>query len=485
MSLIAFTLRKICIKSTASTRTFLAGSLLMAASAQPALAQGATRPDEAPRHSFIVVLDEESVGLTHEGSVDRQRTLALTARLTRDISVQGGVRPRAILGHLGMFVVDASQSQAERLAGLPGVTLVEEDTLAKPSALPSCFSPTSFPQANSYDPMSPQPIQCWDPQLNCVDSWALDRIDQRSGNQALHTLDAKFYFGARGNGVHIYVLDTGLVPTHSEFALAGSGTRVGNGTNFAITGQCPPNQLTSSCGDRPAWDTYDGSGHGTLVTSVAAGRRFGVAKSAIVHPVRVSNDLSRIWSSWAISGLDWVAANAVRPAVVNLSANYEKSLGDTTGLDLAVTRLINNYGIPVVNSAGNKNRAANQFSPTSLAEVIVVAGTDWNNYRYGAGAPPSCTSEFCGSNWGPEIDLFAPAVDILGAMASSGQSYACIGTGTSFAAPLVTGVVAQYLQNNPAASPSLIQTILIERATTQAVQGDLRGSPNRLLFTDF
>jgi hypothetical protein len=85
---------------------------------------------------------------------------------------------------------------------------------------------------------------------------------------------------------------------------------------------------------------------------------------------------------------------------------------------------INNYGIPVVNSAGNKNRAASEFSPTSLLEVIVVAGTDWNNYGYGAGAPLSCNTEFCGSNWGPEIDLFAPAVDILGAMVDAWHSWA-------------------------------------------------------------
>ncbi|HEV2845496.1 MAG TPA: S8 family peptidase, partial [Thermoanaerobaculia bacterium] len=434
--------------------------------------------------SFLVVLDEQAVGLTREGKVDRQRTLALTNQHARAIAAQSGVHPRAILGPLGMFVVDSTRNQAERLASLPGVLLVEEDTLTTVSALPSCFEPTSFPQANSYNPVSPQSIQCWDPQLSCTDSWALDRIDQRSGNQASHTLDSKFYFGAKGNGVHIYVLDTGLVPTHSEFALAGGGTRVGNGTNFAVSGQCPPNQLTSSCGDRPAWDTYDGSGHGTLVASIAAGRRFGVAKSAIVHPVRIANNRSRIWTSWAISGFDWVAANAIRPAVVNLSANYSKS-GDTTGLDLAVARLITNYGIPVVNSAGNHNSQASHYSPTAMPEVIVVAGTDWNNFRYGAGVPSTCTSAGCGSNWGELVDLFAPAVDILGAMGSSGQSYACIGTGTSFAAPLVTGVVAQYLENNPTATPAFIQTLLIEKATTQVIQGDLKGSPNRLLFTDF
>lgn len=460
-------------------RTLLAGGLALAASVQPALSQ-------EPRHRFVVVLDEEAVGLAHERAVDRQRTVALTNRLARNLAAQGAVQPRAILGHLGMFVVDATARQAEHLANLPGVRLVEEDTMAEASGLPSCFSPTTFPLANSYDPISPQPITCWDPFTSCSDSWALDRIDQRTGNQATHTLDAKFYFGARGNGVHIYVVDTGLVATHSEFALTGGGTRVGNGINFAIKGQCPPTKPTSSCGDRPAWDTYDGNGHGTLVTSAAAGRRFGVAKSAIVHPVRIGNDGGKSWSSWIASGMDWVAANAVRPAVVNLSYNLEYSLGnDTASVDMAVGRLINNYGISVVNSAGNRNSPVVNFSPTALPEVIVVAGINWNNYRYGWDAPLSCTAEFCGSNWGSQVDLFAPAVDILGAMASSGQSYACIGTGTSFAAPLVTGVVAQYLQTNPTASPALVQTVLIERATTSAVQGELRGSPNRLLYTNF
>jgi len=485
MSLIMRIIDRVGVESRKLPPMLLAAGLALAASIQSAAAQDVTRPGEEPRHSFIVVLDGRAVGLTREGTVDRRRTVALTNRRVRDLAAESGIHPRAILGHLGMFVVDTTRGQAEKLASLSGVALVEEDTLAVPSALPSCFSPTTFPQANSYDPVSPQSLQCWDPQLSCSDSWALDRIDQRSGNQASHTLDSKFYFGARGNGVHIYLLDTGLVPTHSEFGRAGGGTRVGNGINFAINGQCPPNQLTSSCGDRPSWDTYDGSGHGTLVASVAAGLRFGVAKSAIVHPVRTANDLSRTWSSWVIFGLDWVAANASRPAVVNLSTNFRKANGDTSGVDLAVARLIANYGIPVVNSAGNWNREASEFSPTSLPEVIVVAGTEWSNFRYGSGAPASCNTDFCGSNWGSLIDLFAPAVDILGAMASSGQSYACIGTGTSFAAPLATGAVAQYLENHPTATPALIQTVLIERATTNAVQGDLRGSPNRLLFTDF
>jgi subtilisin family serine protease len=471
-----------------SIRALLAGGLTLATIAQPASAGGAGRPAEIPRATFLVVLDGEAVGLSHPGVVNKRRTVALTNRLAGDLSARNGLRPRAVLSHLGMFLVDATQSEAERLADMPGVALVQEDVAGEPSALPSCFSPTSFPLANSYDPISPQSIQCWDPQLNCTDSWALDRIDQRTGSEAAHTLDSKFYFGAKGSGVHIYLLDTGIAPAHSEFAGAGGvGTRIGNGVNFAVPGQClPPPYPAGQCGDRQSWDTYDGNGHGTLVASVAAGRRFGVAKAAALHPVRIANDRGVTWTSWAALGLDWVAGNAARPAVVNLSANFYRDYpGDTGVLDTAASRLINNYGIAIVNSAGNFNQQASSFSPTDLPEVIVVAGLDWNNYSYGAGAPLSCNTYGCGSNWGPEVDLFAPAVDILGAMADALNSWACIGTGTSFAAPLVTGVVAQYLQGNPTATPSLIQTVLIERATTQQVLGDLRGSPNRLLFTNF
>jgi len=484
MSLIARIAKRIGNKSTFLIPTLLAGGLGLAAFSQPAFAQGTDRIDAAQRHSFLVVLDEQAVGLTGKGMADRQRTHALTSRLTSDLAAHSGVRPSAVLGQLGMFVVEATRGEAKRLAGLPGVKLVEEDTLAMPSALPSCFAPTSFPLANSYNPTSPQAIQCWDPQLNCSDSWGLDRIDQHTGSQAAHTLDSLFHFTARGNGVHIYVVDTGLVATHSEFGLPGGGTRVGNGTNVAVTGQCRPNSNT--CGDRPAWDTYDGSGHGTLVASIAAGLRFGVAKSATVHPVRISNDNGASWTSWAASGLDWVAANASLPAVVNLSYNFPISpFGDTAALDMAASRLINNYGIAIVNSAGNSNSHAGSFSPTALPEVIVVAGLDWNNYTYGAGAPFSCSTPGCGTNYGTPVDFFAPAVDILGAMGSSGQSYACIGTGTSFAAPFATGVAAQYLQSNPLATPAAVQTALINKTTPSVVLGTLNGSPNRLLFTDF
>jgi subtilisin family serine protease len=83
------------------------------------------------------------------------------------------------------------------------------------------------------------------------------------------------------------------------------------------------------------------------------------------------------------------------------------------------------------------------------------------------------------------VDLYAPATDILGAVGSVEANLACEGTGTSFAAPLVTGVVAQYLQGNPTASPATIESVLTSQATSGVIQGNLQFSPNLLLFTNF
>jgi subtilisin family serine protease len=468
-----------------AVRTLTAASVLLAGTVTSSSAREPEVRERPDLHTYIVVLDEKEVGLRPDEPINRKVTRELTGTRANEVAAASGLRPRAVLANLGMFIVDATPEQAETLAASRGVATVSEDAPAQPSALPSCFHPTSFPLANSYNPTSPQPISCWDPQLSCSDSWALDRIDQSTGSQAAHTLDSKFYFGARGNGAHIYVVDTGIAPAHSEFANPAGGTRIGNGINIATYNLC---FYGGGCGDGASWDTSDGSGHWTLVSSIAAGLRFGVAKSATIHPVRVSKSSGGSFSSWVALGLDWVAGNALHPAVVNLSWNFAVSspTDPPAALDEAASRLINNYGIAIVNSAGNHRTDATSYSPTRVPEVIVVGGLDWNNYLYGAGGP-ACLgiNDDCGSDFGPSVDLFAPGVDMLGAMNDAFNSWRCIASGTSYSAPVVTGVVAQYLQNNPLATPAAIQAVLIEKATTGQILGNLNFSPNRIVYTDF
>jgi subtilisin family serine protease len=418
---------------------------------------------------YIVVLDDFALGLKDPSSLP---DVAETARLADEISQLFGARPVAVYGHLGGFLIEVPEPVARRLARDPRVLLVEQDAVIQISAIPSCYDNVSnFPRANSYDPVSPEFIQCWDPQLSCADNWGLDRIDQRTGSESAHTLDTKYYFGANGQGTHIYILDTGIIKTHTEFALAQGGNRIGNGINL-VPGEA-------------SWNTDDDIGHGTHVASIAAGRRFGVAKAATLHPVRIFKNGGATVST-AVNGVDWIAANAQRPAVVNMSFNYNKGLVDASSLDTAVDRLIRVYGISAVNSAGNWNQSVSSFSPTAVAAVIVAAGLDWfNNQHWGADPNIGCHNNGCGSNWGSGVDLYAPATDVLAALGSGENNLACRLTGTSMAAPHVSGVVAQYLQTHPNATPAEVESVIVSMATVGAVTGNLGGSPNRMLFTNF
>ncbi|HSG40880.1 MAG TPA: S8 family peptidase [Thermoanaerobaculia bacterium] len=419
---------------------------------------------------YLVVLDPSAVGLKDGYSA---ASTAATERLADAINLRFGADVVEVYGQVAQFLIEVPERIAMRVAQDPRVLLVEQDAEVQISAIPNCYgSASNFPKANSYDPVSPQAIQCWDPQLSCADNWGLDRIGQRTGSQNTHTLDAKYSFSANGQGTHIYILDSGIVGSHTEFALPFGGTRIGNGTSVT------PGE--------PSWDTYDYLGHGTHVASIAAGRRFGVAKAATLHPVKFSDRYGNGTISAIVNGIDWIVANVQRPAVVNMSFNAYKRYNDTTALDTAVDRLIRVHSVPVVNSAGNWNVSAAHFSPTAVPQVIVAAGLDWfYNQRWGADPISGCHDNGCGSNWGSSVDLYAPATDVLAALGSSENNLACTLTGTSMAAAHVSGVVAQYLQTHPNATPLDVENILISKATTGVIQGNLGGSPNRLLFTDF
>jgi len=444
--------------------------LAAAAIAQPAMSgQFHKAHEKGIAGRYIVVLKPSALGVTKNSSFVPDA--ADTKRLADSVAERFSARQVAVYGHVGQFLIEASEDVAKRLAQDSRVLLVEQDARIEISAIPSCYDNVStFPLANSYDPTSPQTISCWDPQLNCTDNWGLDRIDQTTGSQSAHTLDSKFYFDAKGTGTHIYVLDTGIIKTHTEFALPLGANRVGAGINL-VPGETSTN-------------TDDDIGHGTHVSAIAAGRRFGVAKAATIHPVRIFQNGGATIST-AVSGVNWIASNHVDPAVVNMSFNYNKALVTTTSLDSAVTTLISTYGVTVVNSAGNWNQDATDFSPTGVSAVIVAAGLDWvNNQHWGASPTNGCRTNGCGSNWGSGVDLYAPATDVLAALGSGENNLACTLTGTSMAAPHVTGVVAQYLEDNPTATPATIHNFITSTATAGVVTGTLGGSPNLLLFTD-
>lgn len=128
-------------------------------------------------------------------------------------------------------------------------------------------------------------------------------------------------------------------------------------------------------------------------------------------------------------------------------------------------------GIPVVVAAGNSNLDACTQTPAAVAEAITVAASTHKNTR----------AKF--SNFGPCVDIFAPGVDVLTATtvekSRNGWNFA---SGTSFAAPLVSGVSALLLQKNPSWTPNqLMEALKIMGAYSVLSKSTMNGSPNILL----
>jgi len=269
-------------------------------------------------------------------------------------------------------------------------------------------------------------------------TWGLDRIDQRSA-----TGDKTYLYDTTGRGVTAFVLDTGIRSQHSQF-----GGRVSSGYDFVD-------------GDRVASDC---NGHGTHVAGTIGGSTYGAAKGVHYVAVRVMNCEGEGWVSDIIAGLDWVVAHRpAGPSLVNLSLG-----GDAyPALDQAVERTVA-AGIPVVVAAGNSGGDACDESPARAPHAITVAATDASDDR------PYW------SNYGRCIDLFAPGVGIRSASNTSNSSTEVM-SGTSMAAPHVTGVVARYLQAYPVATPAQVSTALLSAATRDKVK-DTDGSPNRMLY---
>ncbi|KAF2166186.1 hypothetical protein M409DRAFT_23375 [Zasmidium cellare ATCC 36951] len=271
-------------------------------------------------------------------------------------------------------------------------------------------------------------------------TWGLARLSHEETGAKDYVYDS-----SAGEGSYIYVIDTGIYTSHSEF-----GERATFGANFIDD------------------EDADGQGHGTHCAGTAAGTKYGVAKKASLVAVKVLGSDGSGSNSGVLKGIDWAVNNAkeqghIDRTVLSMSLGGPFSQLTNDAIAEAVAE-----GAFVAVAAGNENEDASNSSPASTPQACTVAASTISDRR----------ASF--SNYGSVVDIFAPGEDILSSWIGFPSATNTI-SGTSMACPHVAGLAAYLIGLEGPREPESLCERIRELALEGVVEGVGSGTENLLV----
>jgi len=335
--------------------------------------------------------------------------------------------------------------------------------------------------------------------------WHLDRIDQLEGN-----LDGRYHRRHSGAGSVVYVMDTGVLASHAEFASA-AGSRVIAGFDVArsvtvgASACTSPNKALQPC--YSGFTELIGASHGTSVASLVAGQNVGVAPDAVIVSVRVMNESALATTRTYLEGLNAIFKNAFDPnappfhtAIVNISGwVLEKlaSMPDPNPVSYAAVERKMREMIGGVDAQGRPDASGKRF-------FFVVAGNNIDNGCGRSGVvdrfPAILGKDIEGmitvggmteeNSWWPGacrggLEILAPSEGIFSATITANDHYRGqhpnLRSGTSFAAPIISGIAARILSENPNLTPQELEAT-IESTPSRIFDPDASRADGKVAF---
>ncbi|KAI9803262.1 MAG: hypothetical protein M1825_002053 [Sarcosagium campestre] len=401
-------------------RSLLAQSLLpLLASASPVLNIGTIHRDAAPiissahaeeiPDSYIVVFKDHvshsSAAAHHDWVQDlhlsnEQQRLELRKRSEFPFisNIFAGLKHTYHIGDLLGYSGHFDDDVIERVRRHPDVEYIERDSVV-------------------------HTMKSDDGELESNAPWGLARISHRKGlsfgtfNKYLYTADA-------GEGVDVYVIDTGTNVDHVDFE------------GRASWGKTIPTDD----------EDKDGNGHGTHCSGTVGGKKFGVAKKANIYAVKVLKSNGSGTMSDVVKGVEWAAVSHAtkveasrkgkgKKGFKGSAANMSLGGGKSVVLDKAVNAAVA-AGIHFAVAAGNDNADSCSYSPAAAENAVTV------------GASTLADERAYFSNYGKCNDIFAPGLNIQSTWIGSKYAVNTI-SGTSMASPHIAGLLAYFLSLQP------------------------------------